>query len=61
MNLFVPVGMAIAAVIFVSLENRGQGSGNEKQGTGNREQGTDGGELRGGFETPALRRIFLCC
>jgi 4-amino-4-deoxy-L-arabinose transferase-like glycosyltransferase len=40
MNLFVPVGIALAALLLVPRPDRGQGSEIREQGTGNREQGS---------------------
>jgi len=53
MNLFVPVGMAIAALVFAPRKDRDQGSEY-------REHGSDGGKLRGGFEAPRCSPAICC-
>jgi hypothetical protein len=60
MNLFLPVGMAIAALLLLDpLPTRGQGSGVRDQGTEYREQGTGIRDQRPGIAPAILRRIFL--
>jgi 4-amino-4-deoxy-L-arabinose transferase-like glycosyltransferase len=62
MNLFVPVGMAIAALLLEPRRDRKQGAEIRDQGSADGSEGNkleDNNEARPGIAPSALRRIFL--